>query len=256
MNGVKWISVSTDIFNDSKMCAIESMKDGMMFELIWIKILCLAGNCNENGYLLVTKGIPFSVEMMAKTFRMDVELIQQAVDIFLKMGMMEFVDGTYVISNWLKHQNNNGLSHIREVNRLRQQRYREKQKALANGEVTNQENNDSSDEPTHSNTFSNIADMWNMLEGIGIKPIRGISSKREEHLRARFREYGEESFSDIVQEIMNSDFLQGKHTGKPWSVTFDWVILPTNYPKVLEGNYRSNNNQQSGSAFDHIDIGE
>lgn len=132
MSDVKWISVSTDIFNDEKMCVIESMENGIIFELIWIKILCLAGTCNANGFLLVTKDIPFTGEMLAKNFRLNIEIVKQAIEIFLKMGMIEIVDDAYMISNWMKYQNNSELERIREASRIRQQRYRDKQKEKRN----------------------------------------------------------------------------------------------------------------------------
>jgi hypothetical protein len=98
--------------------------------------------------------------------------------------------------------------------------------------------------------------MWNDLATIGITPIRGITKKRKSHLQARFREYGYDSFSEVIEQIKQSQFLQGKHNGKPWQITFDWLILPSNYLKVLEGNYKTGNKSYTGSAFDHIDIGE
>lgn len=44
---VKWIKIVTDIFDDEKMYAIESLPDGMQIEIVWFKILCLAGKCNR-----------------------------------------------------------------------------------------------------------------------------------------------------------------------------------------------------------------
>jgi hypothetical protein len=100
--------------------------------------------------------------------------------------------------------------------------------------------------------------LWNELKSLGIAPIRGISpdSERAKHLKARFNQYGADSFVEIIEAIKESDFLQGKHNGRPWQVTFDWVILPSNYPKVLEGNYKNKGSNKTGSAFDNIDIGD
>lgn len=132
MSEVKWISISTDVFNDEKMCTIESMPDGLSLEIVWFKILCLAGKCNENGCLMISREIPYTEEMMAKYFRMDVAIIRRALETFQAMGMVEIIDNVYMVSNWMKYQNNAELRHIREVNRLRQQRYRDSQKALMN----------------------------------------------------------------------------------------------------------------------------
>lgn len=91
-----------------------------------------------------------------------------------------------------------------------------------------------------------IIDMWNELDGFGnIKPIRAIGdgSKRRDNVRARLKQYGIDGFRDAIENIKRSDFLQGNHAGKQWTITFDWFVLPTNFPKVLEGNYNNNSNQ-------------
>ena len=97
------------------------------------------------------------------------------------------------------------------------------------------------DEEPVKYVHKNVTDKWNELEKYGITPIRGVlsGSKRHKFVNARLKQYGEDSFDEIVERIKESDFLQGKHDGKPWQVSFDWVIKPSNYPKVLEGNYKN-----------------
>lgn len=93
---------------------------------------------------------------------------------------------------------------------------------------------------SNTNVYPEIVELWNTLEPYGIKKIRSIvsGSKRHVYLRTRLKQYGNDSFAEIVENIKGSDFLQGKvFTKKPFIVYFDWVILPNNYPKVLEGNY-------------------
>ena len=128
MSDVKWISIATDIFNNEKILAIESLPDGVNIEIVWLKLLCLAGTCNENGFLMINKSIPYTEEMMAKAFRMDLAIVQRAIEIFQQMEMVEVVNDIYMISNWYKFQNHTELERIRESNRIRQQRYRDGQK--------------------------------------------------------------------------------------------------------------------------------
>lgn len=81
---------------------------------------------------------------------------------------------------------------------------------------------------------------WNSLSDCGIKPISkiGTGSKRHISLTARIREYGTDAVLEAINNIRNSNFLQGKAGGKrQWMITFDWFVLPSNFPKVLEGNY-------------------
>ena len=55
-------------------------------------------------------------------------------------------------------------------------------------------------------------------------------------MKARLREYGKDAVLEAIENIKTSDFLQGK-VKNDWTITFDWFVLPSNFPKVLEGNY-------------------
>ena len=85
-----------------------------------------------------------------------------------------------------------------------------------------------------------IVDAWNRLQNYGIKPISRIcnTSKRYKSLMARIREYDVDSILAAIERIRTSDFLKGKNKNG-WVITFDWFVLPNNFPKVLEGNYDS-----------------
>ncbi len=130
MSEVKWIKIVTDIFDDEKMFAIETKQDGYTIELVWFKLLCLAGKCNKEGFLMVNKKIPYTDEMLSKVFRMDVGIVQRALTLFQELEMIEVVENTYMIANWQKYQNQKGLEELRQKARLRQQKCRAKQKEL------------------------------------------------------------------------------------------------------------------------------
>lgn len=108
-----------------------------------------------------------------------------------------------------------------------------------------------------------IVDAWNELQNYGIKPISrvGNTSKRYKSLMARIREYDVDSILAAIERIRDSDFLKGKNKNG-WVITFDWFVLPNNFPKVLEGNYdnsrgmhdvRDNNNFQN-RKYDYDDL--
>lgn len=81
---------------------------------------------------------------------------------------------------------------------------------------------------------------WNSLSDCGIKSISKMtsSSKRYQSLVARIREYGVDEILVAIDKIRHSKFLQGRSGSKrAWIITFDWFVLPSNFPKVLEGNY-------------------
>lgn len=136
MSDLKWIKLAVDIFDDEKILLIEAQPDADATLLVWIKLLVLAGRTNNGGVFLLAKGQPYTAEMLATIFRRPVEVIKSALDCFESFGMVEYVDGVITIPNWEKHQSIDELTRIKEQNRERQKRYREKQKALAGDNVT------------------------------------------------------------------------------------------------------------------------
>lgn len=104
-----------------------------------------------------------------------------------------------------------------------------------------------SDEPKDKMDLSKFVIFWNSeMERYNaiIPKLRTIQGKRKNYILARCRECGKEAVAEMVRKAAQSDFLNGKNQ-RGWIANFDWVILPTNFQKVLEGNYdnHSNNNQ-------------
>lgn len=98
-------------------------------------------------------------------------------------------------------------------------------------------------------------DAWNSLSDVGIKQVSRVSSgsKRYNNLLARIKEYGVDDVLKAIDKVRDSDFLQGK-TKRRFNFTFDWFVLPSNFPKVLEGNYdndESNSQQYMAPAVDN-----
>lgn len=175
MSDVKWIKITTDIFDDEKMYAIECLQDGYLIELVWFKILCLAGKCNEHGFLVVGNKFPYTDEMLSKVFRMDIGTVERAFKIFQELEMLEIVDNAYMVSNWELHQNTKGLEDIREKARLRQQKHREKQKLL-NKTCDNLE--ESKDDSTNEKSFD-YESAWKSTYNIYPKKKNAASAKVE-----------------------------------------------------------------------------
>ena len=130
MAEVKWIKIVTDIFNNKKIKQIDAMPDADSILVIWFKLLCLAGNINESGLIILTKDLAYTEEMLATEFRKPINTVRLALKTFESFDMIELVDNIYCISNWEKYQNIEGLEKIREQTRLRVEKHRNKQKLL------------------------------------------------------------------------------------------------------------------------------
>ena len=126
---VKWIKLSTQMFEDEKIRLIESMPEADTILIIWVKLLAQAGKTNASGYIYLNETIPYTDEMLATIFNRPLSTVRLALKTLVQFGMIEISDEHFIsISNWEKHQNLDGLEKIREQNRLRKQREREKKK--------------------------------------------------------------------------------------------------------------------------------
>lgn len=98
-----------------------------------------------------------------------------------------------------------------------------------------------------------IMEKWNELQSVGIKPVIRLSksSKRYGNLIARIKEYGQENILSAIDKIRLSDYCQGKNK-YGWTITFDWFVLPNNFPKVFEGNYDNRNQPKNNSYMDAV----
>ena len=130
MADVKWIKLATEIFDNRKIKQIECLPDGDGVIVIWFKLLCLAGNINDNGLVYFTQDIPYTDQMLAAQFNRPINLIRFALETFMKFGMVEIVDDILHVSNWEKYQNVDRLNELREYNRIAKQKSRAKQKLL------------------------------------------------------------------------------------------------------------------------------
>ena len=135
MAEVKWIKIVTDIFDDEKMLLIESLPDADGIIVVWFKLLCLAGKMNNSGVFVLNGKIAYTDEMLATIFRRPVNTVRLALNTFSDFGMIEIIDDVITIPNWEKHQNIDQMEKMKEQNRIRVAKHREKQKLLAgNGE--------------------------------------------------------------------------------------------------------------------------
>lgn len=101
-----------------------------------------------------------------------------------------------------------------------------------------------------------IIDAWNTLGSLGIKQIQRMDSesKRAKNLNARISEYGTGKILEAIENVRHSDFLQGRsRSSNGWVITFDWFVLPNNFPKVLEGNYSNREPQREQSSNPFLD---
>lgn len=263
MADIKWIKLATNVFNNRKIKQIKHMPDGNSIILVWIELLCLAGEINNNGFIYLTKEIPYTEQMMASQFEEPLATIQLALRTFEQFEMIDIIDNVLHISNWEIYQNIEGMEKVRLQNRLRKQKQRENEKLLSIGcHVTSRDShateedkekekdiyNKSSNEDLSCLTasqndeirrkkvdYQQIVELYNTVCK-SFPRCTTLSEKRKKAISARLKTYSVDDIKRCFEKAEESNFLKGGNN-RNWSANFDWLMNDSNMAKVLDGNY-------------------
>ncbi len=95
--------------------------------------------------------------------------------------------------------------------------------------------------------YDKLADYFNSeTKGVFGTIRKPLSNVRKGMIRARIKERGKEVFIEMIHKAYESDFLKGQNKNG-WKASFDWLIKPTNFEKVISGNYDNRSKKDCGT---------
>lgn len=221
MADVKWIKITTDIFDDEKILLIESLPEADSIIVIWFKLLCLAGKMNNSGVFMMNDKIAYTDKMLATIFRRKESTVQLALQTFENFGMVEIIDGVITIPNWNKHQSLDALEKKREYQKELMRKRRAEQKLLckANGDTNSDANvsclegeeereedkkkNKSVRETTHT-IFQRLLPDYVLSDLLAQKMAEWITYKTE-----RKEQYKEQGMKSLLRQVENNAMKYG-----------------------------------------------
>jgi len=88
-----WLKLKNDFFDREEIKLIEAMPNGKDYIIFYMKLLLKS--IEKDGKLYFRNTIPYSPEMLASVTSTNIDTVKVAVDLFLKLEMMEkWSDGT------------------------------------------------------------------------------------------------------------------------------------------------------------------
>ena len=97
------------------------------------------------------------------------------------------------------------------------------------------------EEEVANHDFDEIISFFNeQMKGKGIQQVAIITSERRQAFERLVSQTGvnKDTLKQAIKNAAESDFLNGKGP-KGWVASFDWIMVPQNFQKVLENNYRN-----------------
>lgn len=257
MSDVKWIKITTDMFDNRKIRHLRKLPEGNSIVLIWVMLLAMAGKCNDHGKIYLTENIPYTPKMLADELDFEENTVQLALQALEQLDMIVLDDGYFSITGWEEHQNIEGMDRIREQNRIRKQRQREKERLIAESRVMSrdshateedkdkEEEKDIDKESKEKVTCEQVVDLYRSI-CVSYPSVKTLSEARKKAIRARLKVYSLEDFRKMFEKAEGSAFLKGANN-RNWSANFDWLMKDANFAKVIDGNY-DNKPRQAESA--------
>lgn len=101
-----------------------------------------------------------------------------------------------------------------------------------------------------SQTEIAYAEYCKLAKGLDLPVPRGLSAKRKTAIGLRLGEHGIDVWGEALSKIRGSPMLRGDNP-RAWCVSLDWLTNPSNFMKVIEGNYdakSSSNPFRNGSS--------
>ena len=93
-----YLKLKENYFDDDSIVLLESMQDGVLYSNILLKLYLKS--LKHGGRLQLDEDIPYTAQMIATSTRQQIGTVERALQIFLKLGLVEVLDsGTFYMSN-------------------------------------------------------------------------------------------------------------------------------------------------------------
>ena len=220
MAEVKWVKLTTDMFDNRKIKHLRRLPEGNNIVLIWVMLLTMAGRCNSGGMIFLTENIPYTPKMLADELDFEESTVLLALEALERLDMILTDNGVFAIAGWEEYQNVDRLAEIREYNRLAKQKEREKKKLLQgvnDKSMTSQRCQDIEEERKNKDKEKEIHSFIQCEEAkqkmLGGTLGKGVVMLSDEQMSDLLDKLSIEEFNKYVEAVAECE-LNGKHYKK------------------------------------------
>ena len=222
MAEVKWIKLTTDMFDNRKIKHLRRLPEGNNIVLIWVMLLTMAGRCNASGMIFLTENIPYTPKMLADELDFEENTVVLALKALEDLNMVVTNNGYFTIAGWEEYQNIEGMEKIRESKRLAQARWRAKQKESTVDstrylvdDTDKEEDKDIDKDIEGEKKRENTLTLFKRLAPeYSFDPEDTIYTKIEEWVKyklERRESYKEQGMKSLLRQLQNNAITYGDH---------------------------------------------
>ena len=129
MYEIQWFKVESTIFSNRKIQIILKLPEGDTYFRVWIQLIALAVECNNEGRLEIGDDNPMTIQNFSKIMGKSKKKIEKILEKLIELEMLVKEGETFLIKNWDKYQSIDRYEKYQKQGRERQRRFREKNKS-------------------------------------------------------------------------------------------------------------------------------
>lgn len=245
-----WIKLNIDMFDKWQIKELRNLPEGDTAMIVYLYLLMMAVRSNQGGVLVFNEHIPITNTSIANQLGIKERTVEMAIQALIHLELLTDIDGVLKIVEMEKFQYTDPMEVIRAKDRERKRLARERAKQDGIEDKSNETENllipvlKSQEEAIKASKqgdavpkedIQKVIDSWNAVaERTGLNKLTKLTagSNRYKWLKARIIEYGMDDVLRAISMIPDCTYI----LDKGW-FNFAWFVRPSNFPKVLEGNY-------------------
>ncbi len=146
-----WLKLKRDFFKRHDIRIIESMPNGKDYILFYLKLL--VESVDHNGALRFSDTIPYNNEMLSVITNTNVDIVKNALEIFVNLKMIDVLDDSTIFMNEVSNMIGAAADN---ANANRQRRFRERRKSEVLADTVTKNNATITNGVTNNNEIKKI----------------------------------------------------------------------------------------------------
>ena len=97
----RWLSLNEEVFEKEKRRALRTMGNGLDMAFVWIGLIELAVEINDNGLVYISENEPYTVKTLSSKLKLSEDLIEFSLKKMSELSIIQIYDsGIIKCFNW------------------------------------------------------------------------------------------------------------------------------------------------------------
>ena len=124
---MRYIKLPVHFFEDDRLKAIRSQKDGDSVILLYTMLITVAVKSDAGGRLMLCEGIPYDEKILSGILGMNATIVKNGLDLLVRFGLLTVEESVFSLVHYDEYADIKAIKERRQ-NAERQSRFKGKQK--------------------------------------------------------------------------------------------------------------------------------